>query len=181
VAEMEPAETVAGRVIRHAVRERRADVLDSERVDEELGQLEDARAERRRLAHEADARRRGRDDDVVVAEHRFEAARERGRLVLVAAVRVHLAAAGLLERELDLVAEALEELDDRAAGGGKERVVEAGEEERDPHAAARPPRTNARPSRARASGLSNVRLQTFVTPASSGGRSPNASMTIQRS
>src|SRR5581483_3003922 len=181
VAEAKPAEAVAGRVIRHAVREGCADVLHAEPVDEELRQLEHARAERRRLAHEADARRRGRDDDVGAAEDRLEAARERGGLALVAAVSVHLAAARLLDRELDLVSEALEELDDRASGGGKERVVEAGEEERDPHAAARPPRTKARPSRARASGLSNMRRQIFVAPASSGSASPNASITTQRS
>jgi len=44
---------------------------------------------------------------------------------------VHLAAAGLGEGEVDGVAEALEDLRDGDAGLGKERVVIAGDEERD--------------------------------------------------
>ena len=39
VADVQRAQRVAGRVQRHAVRERGADVLDAEHVDRELGQL----------------------------------------------------------------------------------------------------------------------------------------------
>jgi hypothetical protein len=46
---------------------------------------------------------------------------------------VHLPAAGLLDRELDLVAEALEDLDRRLPRLREERVVEAGYEERYAH------------------------------------------------
>src|SRR4051812_15140287 len=102
-------------------------------------------------------------------------------LALVAAVAVHLPAAGLVEWKLDLVPESFEERDDGTSGRGKERVVEAGEEERDPHAAARLERMKAIPSRASASGLSNIRRQIFVAPASSGSASPNASITSQPS
>jgi hypothetical protein len=43
---------------------------------------------------------------------------------------VHLPAAGLLLREVDLVAEPLEQMYDRDAGRWEQRVVEAGDEER---------------------------------------------------
>ena len=85
VADPERADRVARRVQRHAVRERRADVLDAEHVDEELGQLVDRRAVERHaqpavvLAHEADARRARRDDDLGVAEHALRSARASGR------------------------------------------------------------------------------------------------------
>ena len=44
---------------------------------------------------------------------------QRDRLALVAGVGVHLAAAGLLHREVDLVAEPLEQPHHRASGLGK--------------------------------------------------------------
>jgi hypothetical protein len=50
---------------------------------------------------------------------------------MVAGVVVHLAAAGLGEREVDGVAEALEEARDGDPGPGKERVVVTGDEEGD--------------------------------------------------
>jgi hypothetical protein len=46
---------------------------------------------------------------------------------------VHLAAAGLLVGELDLVAEPLQEPHDRSTGRGKERVAQTGDEEADAH------------------------------------------------
>jgi hypothetical protein len=46
---------------------------------------------------------------------------------------VHLAAARLLGRELDLLAEPPEQADDRPADLGEERVVVAGDEERYTH------------------------------------------------
>ena len=44
---------MARRVIRDTVRERRADVLDTELVDEQLGELEHAWRERRDIARQA--------------------------------------------------------------------------------------------------------------------------------
>jgi hypothetical protein len=60
-----------------------------------------------------------------------EALQEGEGLALIAGVVVHLAAAGLAGREVDGVAEALEDAHDGLAGAGKERVVIAGDEERD--------------------------------------------------
>ena len=57
--------------------------------------------------------------------------RELQRLVAVAAVRVELAAARLLVRELDLVPEPLEHVHDGLRRLRKERVAEAGDEEAD--------------------------------------------------
>jgi hypothetical protein len=131
--------------------ERRADVLDAEPVDEQLGELEHARGQRGdralearvprpggepriAVAHHRHARRRRRHDDVVVAEDPHEAARERGRLVGVARVGVHLPAARLLVGEVDGVAEALEQGHHRLSGARRQRVVQARDEERDPHA-----------------------------------------------
>jgi hypothetical protein len=48
---------------------------------------------------------------------------------------VHLPAARLGLRELDLDPEALEQLDDRAPGAREQGVVEAGDEKSDPHQA----------------------------------------------
>ena len=62
--------------------------------------------------------------------------------VLVAGVEVHLAAARLLRRELDVVAETAQQPDDRLADLGEEEVVVAGDEQADAHAQARP-RTGA--------------------------------------
>ena len=49
-------------------------------------------------------------------------------LAMVAGVPVHLAAAGLVGREIDRVPEALEHAHHSLAGLGKERVVVAGNE-----------------------------------------------------
>jgi hypothetical protein len=48
---------------------------------------------------------------------------------------VHLAAAGLLLGEGDLASEPLQQLDYGLAGAGEQRVVEAGDEQRDPDSA----------------------------------------------
>jgi hypothetical protein len=45
---------------------------------------------------------------------------------------VHLAAARLLDREIDLAAEPLEQRDGGLARGGEQGVVEARDEQRDP-------------------------------------------------
>jgi hypothetical protein len=117
-------------VVRDAVRERRADVVDAEAVDEQLRQLVD-RQLGLLLTHRPRARGRRRDDRLVAVEHLGEAAREPDALVVVAAVQVHLPAAGLLLGEHDLVPEPLEHLDRRLRGLGEERVTDAGDEERD--------------------------------------------------
>ena len=56
-----------------------------------------------------------------------EALRERRSLARVARVHVHLPAAGLLEREVDLAAKAFEQPNDRVPGLGEQRVVETGD------------------------------------------------------
>src|SRR4051794_14076624 len=85
------------------------------------------------LADHADAGAGGRHDGLVVFEDLHEAPDERYRLALVAGVEVHLATAGLLEREFHPYPEAFENLDRRPAGLGKEGVVEAGDKERRMH------------------------------------------------
>ena len=62
VADVERAERVARRVVRHPVRERGADVLDPEHVDQVLGQLVHAREHVR-----------GRARELVVARERGQA------------------------------------------------------------------------------------------------------------
>ena len=74
-------------------------------------------------AQEAD----GADDRLGAVEHAGEALRERRSLARVARVHVHLPAAGLLEREVDLAAEAFEQPNDRVPGLGEQRVVETGD------------------------------------------------------
>jgi hypothetical protein len=150
VAHLEQPQRVARRVIGHAVMEGRADVLHPEAPDEELGELEDARGEIAdlrgerlvaglgghplvALAHHRRARPAGRDDRLGGAEHANEAPHEPDRLVPVARVGVHLTAARLLEREVDLDTHALEHGHRGAPGLGEQRVVEAGDEERRPH------------------------------------------------
>ena len=134
------AHGVAGRVQRHAVREGGADVLRAEHVDEELAQLVDRRARRtarpgagtpraRSPAHEA----LGHTTASAPREHAPEPLGQRPRLVVVARVAVHLPAARLLGRELDLAAQPLQHRDRRAPRLGEQRVVEAGDEQRDPH------------------------------------------------
>src|SRR5579859_1224334 len=82
------------------------------------------------IADHGDAGGGGNADGLGIAKDLNEAAHQRRGLPLIAGVVVHLAAAGLVERELDGVPEPLEQTDDRLAGGGEERVVIAGDEER---------------------------------------------------
>ena len=117
---------MARRVEGDRVREVRADVGHAEDVDEELAQLVDLRRDRRDALRQARvdaavgrqagderviatdhrrARARRRDDGVIAGERVDEPLDERDARVLVARVEVHLAAAGLLGRELDVVAE----------------------------------------------------------------------------
>ena len=130
VADLQQPQRMAGRMERHPVRERGADVHHAQLVDQELGQLEHARV-RNVVANVRDARRRRRDDDVVRREHALEAGRQ--RVGLVARVDVHLPAARLLERELDRASQPLEQRNHRTAHPREQGVVEARDEQRHPH------------------------------------------------
>ena len=121
---------MAGRVIRDAVREDCADVVDAELTDEELRQLEYVVGSVR-LAQRAHARRRRRDDELVPGERLEQPARKPRGFGRIAAVQMHLAATRLLRREDDLVPEPLEHRDRGAGGLGRERVGETRYEERD--------------------------------------------------
>ena len=95
----------------------RANIVDREHVHEELGQLVERRGVVTELLanHAGTGCRRGHDR-LVPGEHSGEPPRERDALVGVAAVQVHLATAGLLLRELDLVPQPLQQPDNRLAG-----------------------------------------------------------------
>ena len=155
VAEGEVAEAVAAGVVGDAVWVVGTNVFEVEAVGEELGELKDTRQElgdggfevgvayvTRHLGivitHHGDAGGRGDDDGFGVRELVDEALQEGHGLGLVAGVVVHLAAAGLAWGEVYGVPEALEDTHDGLAGAGEERVVVAGDEERD--AQGSPPR-----------------------------------------
>ena len=121
---------MAGRVIRDAVREDCADVVDAELTDEELRQLKYVVGSVR-LAQRAHARRRRRDDELVPGERLEQPARKPRGFGRIAAVQMHLAATRLLRREDDLVPEPLEHRNRGAGGLGRERVGETRYEERD--------------------------------------------------
>jgi len=133
VADPRHAKRVARRVVRNPCRERRPDVVDAELRDEELRQLEDV-LQPHELPHVTNAGRRGSDHRLALLEERPKAATESLGVTSIATVQVHLAAARLLGREHDLVTEPLQHLDRRAPGLGKQRVADAGDEQRDPHA-----------------------------------------------
>src|SRR5581483_3288889 len=90
------------------------------------------------LVHHRRAGRGRGDDRLVVAERADERTRHRQRVVAVAGVEVHLAAAGLPLGELDLVSEALQHGDDGLAGVREQRVGQACDEQPDAHQS--PPR-----------------------------------------
>src|SRR5439155_8336645 len=119
-----------------------ADVLDAQHVDEELGQLLDARRDladgalqarvaglggddRVMAADHRGARRRGRDHGVEPGERRGEPLDERNAGVAIAGVEMHLAAAGLLLRKGDIDAEPTEQPDRRPPDLRIQQVVEA--------------------------------------------------------
>jgi len=155
VAEGQVAEAVAAGVVGDAVWVVGTNVFEVEAVGEELGELKDAGQElgdggfevgvvyltrhfRVVIAHHGDAGGGGDDDGFGVRELVDEALQEGHGLGLVAGVVVHLAAAGLAWGEVYGVPEALEDTHDGLAGAGEERVVVAGDEERD--AQGSPPR-----------------------------------------
>ena len=113
------------RVVGDAVGIIRAYVFQAEAMNEELGQLIDARRQGRYLcrelmvaelfccawvdiAHHADTGGRGSHNDLGLAEDVHKAPDECHGLSLVTGVVVHLPAARLLLREIDRVSEALE-------------------------------------------------------------------------
>jgi hypothetical protein len=127
VAQAQQPQPVTGRVVGHPVRERRADVGHAEHVDQELGQLEGAggdprhrlvlrRQPRIAVTHHRHARSGGCDHRVVRGEGVHEVAQQRQRLGPVAAVGVHLPAAGLGGGELHGPAQALQDRHHRPRG-----------------------------------------------------------------
>ena len=160
VADLEQPQRVTGGMVGHPVGVIRADVLHAEHVDQELRQLVDARGHRGDLggeplvagqlgdprvvvAHHRRARPRRCDHRLRAAEDPHEAARQGDGLALVAGVEVHLAAAGLLQREVDLVAEPLQQPHDRLPSRGEHGVVEARQEQGGTHVARVFPRRRA--------------------------------------
>ena len=116
-------------------------VVDAETPYEQLGELggalehgmRDAEQLRVQLTDDADARRRRGDDRVEPGERVDEPPRQHRGVGLIAGVEMHLAAAGLLRRELNLVAEPLEDPARRADRIREHRVGDAGREQRYPH------------------------------------------------
>ena len=92
-----------------------------------------ASAARRGASSRSHAGTRGRrtHDELLAGEDPGGAPRQVERLVAVAGVAVHLAAAGLLLGERHLASEALQQLHDGPPHPGEERVVEAGDEQGD--------------------------------------------------
>ena len=74
------------------------------------------------------------DDRLEAVEDLHESLRQRPRLVQMAGVEVHLAAAGLLARELELETRPVEDARGRPPHVGRERVRETGNEESVRHA-----------------------------------------------
>src|SRR5215472_14397412 len=79
------------------------------------------------------ARTRWRDDHLVWLEGVHETPDERQGLLLVSSIHVHLPAAGLFRRKLDLVAQPLEDRDSRLRHVREQRVSKTCGEQRDPH------------------------------------------------
>jgi len=125
-----------------------ADVFQAETVDEQLRELKDAgqkaanvceeggivfglRDQLVVLAHHGDAGGGGDADSFGIAKDFDETADERNGFTMVAGVVVHLAAAGLLDGEVDGVAETFKQARDGDARLREEGVVITGDEEGD--------------------------------------------------
>ena len=151
VAHPEHPQRVAGRVVGDRVREVGTDVGHPEHVDQELAELVHLRRQlgdgalqagvpralgddRVLVPGTSGARARRRHDRVVPLEGTHEGAHGGHGLVEVAGVHHRLAAAGLLLRELHVDAEPPQQRDHGLARVGEQRVVEAGDQQRDPHA-----------------------------------------------
>ncbi len=147
---------MAGRMVGDPVRVVGADVLHPEHVGQQLGEFVGAGGHRLRaagqrlvpvpaghhrvLVPDRPRARAGRDHDRLAALEHLDVAADQGqRVAEVAGVHVHLAAAGLRGRELDLVAEPLEQPDRGPARLGEQRVGQAGHEQGDSHDVSLPP------------------------------------------
>src|SRR5580698_4345121 len=134
---------MAGRVITDPVREHRAHVHHAQYVDEEFRQLIDARARvdaeyPELVPDHARTGGRRRDDSVIAREVPGEFPRQPGGGLPVAAVEMHLAAAGLPGRETHLAVKPAQQRDDRPAGLRIQGVTQARDKQGHPHAAHAP-------------------------------------------
>jgi hypothetical protein len=154
ISQLQTAKAVAARVIGDAMRVVGSYIFKSELLGEELGELpyagEDAvdlfdkcltaslgddppRHHGIVIADHGDTGRGWDDDGFRVAKLIDKSGNEWKSLRLVAGVPVHLAAAGLPGRKVYSVTETLEHSDNGLACRWKERVVIAGDKERDLH------------------------------------------------
>ncbi len=140
---------------RDGVRKERADVGHTKLVDQQLRELEDARQHVGNLALDVGAAGRCCHFRIVVANHRYAGRRRDAddlgvaknaeevqhhgqRFLLVAGVVVHLTATGLLSAKFNRVSQSLQHSHNGLPGGGEERVVVAGNEQRNPQTAPLP-------------------------------------------
>ena len=115
----------------------RADVDRADPLEQKLRELLRPAGHPAIVCHElrhvrSDVRRAGagrRDDRLVAVEDLHESPGQRPRLVQMAGVEVHLPAAGLLARELELETGAVEDACGRTPDLRRERVSETGDEE----------------------------------------------------
>ncbi|PQM46503.1 hypothetical protein C1Y40_03333 [Mycobacterium talmoniae] len=144
------AQGVTGRVVGDPVREVGAGVGHLQHVDQQLGQLVQPWDDAGHLPGQAGGAGPVGQHRVVVLDHRragpgggqhrvvaveggAESLRQRHTVVLVAGVEVHLAAAGLLRGEVDLVTQPPQQPHHRLTGLRVHDVVETGDEQGDPH------------------------------------------------
>jgi len=85
------------------------------------------------VAHRADARAGGRDDNLVLLGHLGVVADQRQGLVEVAGIDVHLPATGLRGGEVHFVAEPLQQQHRGFGRFGEQRVGQAGREQCNAH------------------------------------------------
>ena len=122
----------------------------AEFVDEELGKFVDPRQQRLNIGDKCMVAGGNRSFFIMLANHRHargrwnanclgiakdfdEVANDRDGFAMIAGIPMHLAAAGLVGREIDRVAEALEHADYCLACLRKQGVVVAGNEQRHAH------------------------------------------------
>ena len=157
VSDPQQAQRMAGRMVGDPVRVVRADVLHPEHVHQQLGEFVGAGGHRfgaagQRLVPvppghhgvlvpDRPGARAGRDHDRLAALEDLDVVADQGqRVPEVASVHVHLAAAGLRGRELDLMAKPFQQPDGGPARVGEQGVGQAGHEQRDTHGVSLPPR-----------------------------------------
>lgn len=151
VTDPQHPQRMTGRVVGDAMREGRPDIGDAEDIDQELGELVYDRGEhvdvglQLRIScahrdvpvlvtHRADAGGGRRYDRVEPVEGCDEVAYRRYRLLCIAGIDEHLPAAGLLDREFDVASESPQQSHNSFRRLREQHVVEAGGQQRDPHA-----------------------------------------------